>query len=214
MREEIAEMVYPIFRQGLRLRERLKRGNEKLNFADEQAELKRRLRTPHEALAVPAFGGDGDVFLGLRYALACWLDEVFILDSPWQKEWNERKIEEALYGSNERAYKFWEQARRAESRLDSDAVEGFYLCVMLGFRGDLRDEPAQLQDWRESVETQLNQGQAGSWQGPPELPLPPTNVPPLRGKDRLRWLLMAVAVVLGCSIVAIAFTAVSRLGGA
>src|SRR4051794_17453905 len=166
MREEIAEMVYPIFRQGLRLRERLKRG-EKLNFADEQAELKRRLRAPHEALAVPAFGGDGDQFLGLRYALTCWVDEGFILDSPWQKEWTDRKIEESLYGSNERAYKFWEQARRAESRADADALEGFYLCVMLGFRGDLRDEAGQLQDWRESVETQLNQGQAGSWQGPP-----------------------------------------------
>jgi type VI secretion system protein ImpK len=213
MREEIAEMVYPIFRQGLRLRERLKRG-EKLNFADEQADLKRRLRTVHEAQAVPSFGGDGDQFLGLRYALACWLDEVFILDSPWQKEWTERKIEEALYGGNERAYKFWEQARRAESRSDTDALEGFYLCVVLGFRGDLRDEPAQLQDWREGVENQLNQGQAGSWPGPPELPLPPTNVPPLRGKDRLRWLLLAVAVVLGFSIVAVAFTAVSRFGGA
>jgi type VI secretion system protein ImpK len=213
MREEIAELVYPVIRQGLRLKERLKRG-EKLNMADEQAELKRRLRTPDEARAWPSFGGDGDQFLGLRYALACWLDEIFILDSPWKEEWNHSKVEETLYRSNDRAYTFWEQARRAESRADSEAVEGFYLCVMLGFRGDLRDEPDKLQDWREGVETHLNTGQASSWQGPPDLPLRPTDVPPLRGKDRLRWLLLAVAVVLGCSIVAVAFTAVSRFGGA
>jgi type VI secretion system protein ImpK len=212
IREELADVIYPVIRQGLRLKERLKRG-EKLSLSEEQGELKRRLRTANESMRWRSYGGDGDQFLGSRYALACWLDEVFILDSPWREDWNVRKVEEALYGSNDRAFKFWEQARQAQQRGDSDSLEVFYLCMMLGFRGDLRDEIHQLSDWRETFETQLNQGQASDWpEKPPELPLPPTNVPPLRGRERLRWLLLALAVVLGFSIMATTFSVFSRLG--
>ena len=72
-------------------------------------------------------------FLGVRYGLTCWLDELFILYSPWERLWNERKLEASLYGTNDRAWRFWEQARLAESRAGSSALEVFYLCVILGF---------------------------------------------------------------------------------
>ena len=42
-----------------------------------------------------------------------WLDELFILYSSWESAWNERKLEGSLYGSNDRAWRFWEQARIA-----------------------------------------------------------------------------------------------------
>ena len=35
-------------------------------------------------------------FLGVRYALACWLDDIFILDSVWREQWNANKMEYAL----------------------------------------------------------------------------------------------------------------------
>src|SRR5205807_5159764 len=81
----------------------------------------------------------GDRFLGVRYALACWLDEFFILNTPWEKKWNERKLEVELYGTNDRAWKFWRQAELALALPQDDAVEAFFLCVMLGFRGQYRD---------------------------------------------------------------------------
>jgi type VI secretion system protein ImpK len=211
MREEVARTVHPVFRHGLLARERLKRG-EKLRMADVQAELKGLLRAVPGAAERLSGRGHGEAFLGVRYALACWLDEVFILDSPWRDAWNEQKVETSLYGSNDRAWKFWEQARQAEVRSDADALEVLYLCVMLGFRGDLRDDPDRLHDWREGVEGQFRREQAHAWpEAPAELPLPPTDVPPLRGRERLRLLLLAFAVVAGFSIMAAAFSAARLL---
>src|SRR6266446_4029510 len=111
MREEIANLVHPVLTYGLRLKDRLERG-EALDFDAEQAALKGLLLGELEAKRVPEFGGQSadsasmarmsmggrrnpDHFLGIRYALACWLDELFILDSPWERAWNERKLEEA-----------------------------------------------------------------------------------------------------------------------
>src|SRR6266852_5305509 len=104
MREEIANLVHPVFVYGLRLKERLDLGES-------------------GSAARMSMGGrrSPEVFLGIRYALACWLDEVFILDSPWGRIWNERKIEEALYGTNDRAWFFWEQAQHAANRTGVDA---------------------------------------------------------------------------------------------
>ena len=36
--------------------------------------------------------------------------------------------------------KTWNTVRNAESRSGTDALEVFFLCVMLGFRGDKREE--------------------------------------------------------------------------
>src|SRR5262249_62306200 len=108
-----------------------------------------------------------EAFLGIRYALVCWLDEIFILDSPWASEWNERKLEEGLYGTNDRAWKFWEQARKAEARPGTDALEVYYLCVVLGFRGDLRNAPERLAGWRNTIESRIAKGQGQERQGPP-----------------------------------------------
>src|SRR5437868_4838997 len=133
MRDEIADLVHPVLSYGLQVKERLER-KEPLDLGTEQAALKGLLLTELEARRLVDFGGEvgsetrsggmsradmgrrgSEAFLGIRYALACWLDELFILDSPWGREWNERKLEASLYGSNDRAWAFWEQARRAET---------------------------------------------------------------------------------------------------
>jgi type VI secretion system protein ImpK len=198
MRKETADLVYPIFRQGLRIMERVRRG-ERLNMRTEQGELRRMFRMPAGAQNGPA-PHRGDDFQGVRYPMACWLDEVFILDpeSPWRTEFADESMEATLFqGSRLRAELFWEQARLAQTQGDLDALEVFYLCVMLGFRGDLREDLPKLQDWREAVEDQVGQAQATEWPDkPPELPLEETYVPPLRARDRLRWLALGFALVV------------------
>jgi type VI secretion system protein ImpK len=192
----MADLVGPIFRQGLRIKERLRRG-EKLNFAAEQAVLKQLFKMP-----TPVDLPD-TAFLGARYPVACWLDEVFIeeKDSPWRQEWNENKIEFAQFHRALRFDLFWDQATLAEGEGNIDALEVFYLCVMLGFRGRLRDDHKRLLDWRESVEHMIGQGRATEWpEKPPEVPLPPTDVPPLRGGERLRWLLLSYSVIVGLAV--------------
>jgi len=198
MRQEIADIVFPVFTEALRLRDRLENG-EALEMAAEQAALRSRLKTAAEAQRWPDYGGDGERFLGMRYALTCWLDEIFILDSPWATQWNENKLEVSLYQTEpQRAWRFWVQAKMAQSRAVPDALEVFYLCVMLGFRGEGPEAPETLAGWREAAEAQINRGQGQTWPGPQELK-PEGDSQPRRGRDRLRraaLALVAVAAIL------------------
>jgi type VI secretion system protein ImpK len=192
MQRELENLTGPVLRYGLRLWQRLGLGDP-LDLAAEQAALKGLLRGPLDAAPAPGPRGDGDAFLGSRYALACWLDELFI-DSPWSRTWRECKLEEALFGTNDRAWKFWAQSRLAQARAEDDALETYFLCVKLGFRGELRDQPDRLAEWCEATEAILNRKRAGNWPAPPELP-PGTDVAPLRGRKRLRTALLLLGAV-------------------
>jgi type VI secretion system protein ImpK len=208
MRKETAELIHPILRQGLRLKERLRQG-EKLDRRDEQTELKRLFR-----LTEGSVPDAPDAYLGVRYPLACWLDEIFIVDpdSPWKSEWRDETMEFGLFRKRDRAHLFWEQARQVEARGDVDALEVYYLCAMLGFRGDLRDQLNVLLDWREAAEVHIVQARPRDWpEKPAELPLPETHVPPLRTRERLRWMLLSGAALLGLTILVTAALVVVRL---
>jgi type VI secretion system protein ImpK len=228
MRDEIARLVHPVLDRGLELRQRLLRGERPVLYA-EQAILKGLLLTEEEAQRLVDFGGEPEVrpvnrarttsdvgvqetdpqFLGVRYALVCWLDEVFVLDSPWESQWNERKLEGALYGTNDRAWQFWEQARRAESRPGTDALEVFYLCVMLGFRGELREDPEKLGAWIAGTRGRL--ARPPEWTPPPSAD-PPTDVPLLRGRQSLQRMVFLGGLVLLLVIPVLAFFLVQQLG--
>lgn len=222
MRDEIANLVHPVLTYGLRLRDRLEAG-EKPSLELEQAVLKGMLLSELEAQRYSDFGGDVErdvarndeeaapLFLGIRYALVCWLDELFILYSPWEAAWNEHKLEAALYGTNDRAWKFWQQARLAESRPGGDALEAFYLCVMLGFRGELRESPEQLRLWTAAAQAQVTRNRAGGWTPPPGIE-PPTYVPPLRGRDKLQRMVLVSGMTLLVLIPIVVFFLVRRLG--
>jgi len=203
MRDDLAEIVYPTVAYALQVRASLKRG-EDLNMVAVQSELRTLLKTASEAQRWPEYGGDGDRYLGIRYGLTCWLDELFILDSPWETHWNERKLEESLYGSNERAWKFWFQAKLAQARPGLDTLEGFYLCVMLGFRGEGPEKPDTVATWRDAVESQLARVHNQPWPGPQELQ-PELNARPRRAKDRLRGLLIGVIGLVALIIPAMTF---------
>jgi type VI secretion system protein ImpK len=229
MQEEVANLVHPVLTYGLRLRERLEAGESPV-LEVEQAALKGLLLSESEARRLPTFGGDappvvlpaaerapehgrreGGQFLGIRYALVCWLDELFTLDSPWEARWTEWKLEAALYGTNDRAWRFWEQAEAAEIRPEGDALEVFFLCVMLGFCGELREEPDRLSAWVTATQARLVQARGQDWAAPPELD-PPVHVPPLWDQERLQRLLLAGGVALLLLLPVATFVLVRRLG--
>lgn len=231
MRDEIADLVHPVLYYGLQLRERLDQG-EPPDLHTEQAHLKRLLLTEMEAKRSIDYGGEpgaetrmgsirpvptaetrrgGEAFLGVRYALVCWLDEVFI-NSPWEREWNERKLEVALYGTNDRSWAFWEQARRAEARPGTDSLEVFFLCVMLGFRGEMREDPGRLQTWVSTAQTRIAKGQGQEWPQPPELE-PQTYVPPRHGRERLQRMVLSVAAFVLVAVLVLTFYVMNRFLG-
>ena len=125
----------------------------------------------------------------VRYALACWLDEVFVLDPVWGSRWNEHKLEVSIFGTNDRAWMFWEKARLASGRTETDILEVYYLCVMLGFRGELREDPEKLQAWSVVARGQIEKGPGQGWAAPPELD-PPASVPPLKGQEALQTMMV------------------------
>jgi type VI secretion system protein ImpK len=235
MREEYANLVHPVFTYALRLKERLERG-ERPNIESEQMTLKGLLMSENEAKRWIEFGGQGDSlammrhgeslrmtagsagrrsadqFLGIRYALACWLDEIFTLkDSPWEAQWADRTLETALYGSRDRAWMFWDQAQLAERRPGSDALEVFYLCVMLGFRGELREDPDKLKRWADAIGARIGKEQSKEWPQPPELEVP-SYVPPLYGRERFQRMVVVGAVVTLSVIPILAFFLVRHVG--
>jgi type VI secretion system protein ImpK len=163
----------------------------------------------------PEPGGEAaprpEAFLGIRYLLTCWLDELFILYSPWSGSWNERKLEVTLYGSNDRAWRFWQQAQLAESRPTTDALEAAFLCVMLGFRGDQQDSPEKLRAWVATNQARLTRLRDEDWPQPPELD-PTTNVPPLRAREGFQRVVYFGAIVTLLLIPVVAFLIVLQFG--
>jgi type VI secretion system protein ImpK len=210
---DIANLVHPIVDYGLSLRTRLEAGAP-LNLSDEQTALKTLLLTERQAQRWPEYAGsDGPTlgaearsFLGIRYALACWLDELFIRYSPWADAWSQHTLEEALYGTTDGSRQFWRQASAAQARASADSLEVFYLCVMLGFRGEFAEAPEKLRGWISETKAQLATGQATSRQPPSDME-PATHVPPLKGRQKLSRLILLGGVTLLVIIPLVVFIA-------
>jgi type VI secretion system protein ImpK len=208
MQDHIANLVHEVLIHGLRLRERADAG-EPVDLENEQATLKKLVLEPR-AQGWADYAGEGpspdksilgtaaglrrssDQFLGIRYALVCWLDEIMI-DSPLRDAWNDRKLETELYGTNMRAEEFWRQAKKAEAKLGSDAAEVYFLCSMLGFRGEMGGNLEELHARVSAVQTRI--GRAAEPPVPPEREAA-TFVPPRRGRERMQTMVLVWAAVL------------------
>lgn len=217
MREQLANLVNPILRTGLRLRDEWSRGAGPPFDAGREL-LIQAFRDLYGTMTVPTAAASGlkdasmfeldltggdeaaaarkptiEPYLGPGYPLVCWADELFTLNSPVAAAWNERKFEAEFYTTNDRAWRFWRQARMAAERPTDDDLEVFYLCAVLGFRGEWVDEPDQLRAWLGATRDRLVKGLRKEWAGPPALDVP-ARVPPRYGKDRLRRMALAVGI--------------------
>jgi len=231
MQDEMANLVFPVFTYGLQIKDLLDQGRD-MSIEEVQSNIKGMLLSETEARRWVDYGGDADAvtatggygaldaaerererekFLGVRYALVCWLDELFILESAWSTSWNEQKLEAVMYETNDRAWKFWEQAQRAEKRPTRDGLEAFFLCVMLGFRGEYAEDPARLDNWVSAARAHLNRGLSEDWPYPPELE-PPIHVPPRHGRARLQKMVFRGGMVLLIALPFIVAFLIQQLG--
>ena len=137
MTPHFGELIHPVLNYALDLKQRLRNG-EKPDLIAEQRILVERLRFDSAVRRMVDYVDDGGNFLGARYALTCWIDELFIVNSSWADEWKEKVLEMDLYGTRARVWKFWEPAEialrqpRAPLALVSpglDAVETSFLCA-------------------------------------------------------------------------------------
>jgi type VI secretion system protein ImpK len=214
MNKELSAIVYKVISYALDVKDRLDR-TESLNIRDEHQTLASMVRADGEGRRIGDYMGDG-VFLGARYALACWVDELFIIhcQPPWADQWKEKTIEDELFHSALAATKFWEQADIALQRPGAartvaspgiDTIETFFLCVVLGFRGNHWDNIPKVREYVQDMRSHLTRSKA--WQPPRDLGVK-TNVDPLLGRAALR---KAVAVYGSIALgVLLALLALSR----
>ncbi len=192
MNKPFARIVYKVLSQSLDIKDRLDRG-ESPDIEAVRQQLIALIRSESEGRRLPDYIGDG-VFLGVRYALACWVDELFIIhcQPPWADDWKERTLEYELFGTNVAATKFWEQADivlrhpgapRTATQPGLDAVETFFLCTVLGFRGTYFDNLGKVREYVEEMRPMLTR--PSGWQPPRDRGVQ-TNVSPLVGRETLR----------------------------
>jgi len=212
MKETTSQYVYPVINYALQLEKLVQEGKTGLEIDAEQASLRSYLLTEDAARQDPDFGGSSihirpgepgrrtaDGFLGIRYLLTCWLDEVFMLNTPWHA-W--KSMEWDLYHSNDGGSKFWDQVKMAEGRSNSAPLEVALLLSMLGFRGIYRDSPDEL------IKPRVNQSLSSDFQLPDGID-PDKNVPRRRGREKHERMVLAWMGVILISIFVVALLAVS-----
>jgi type VI secretion system protein ImpK len=201
MRDQAANLVHSVLEYGLQLRDRLE-GGTPVHLDEAQTVLKKMLLMDWQAESAPgpAHGSsankrfptkDEATQYRIRYLLTCWLDELFIRYSPWTDVWTQRKLEMALYSTSDGNWKFWQHAEQAEAESDNDSLEVCHLCVLLGFQGQRTDQ-TEMRGWLGATQERLARHRC-AWQPPAALE-PPTHVPPLRGRERLRRVVLVSAM--------------------
>jgi type VI secretion system protein ImpK len=206
MRPQLANLIHPFFRNALQLHKQWIEGAEpnfELGRSVLQSEFEELLRRFPQRVS-PTRSNPNQIFLGIAYPLACWVDELFTLDSRWAREWNERKFESEYYGSNDRAWRFWEQARLAAESTPSDELEIFFLCVAQGFRGEWVDNPDLLNTWTAATWDRLKVELSQKWVGPTQL----ATLGPALPRTAESGLMRMMVIATGVTIIAIPLIAV------
>ena len=140
-----------------------------------------------------------DDVAAVKYALAAFVDEV-ILSAEWagRDSWGDDPLQLHFFGTYLAGEGFFQKLDelRAQGKTRAGALEVYYLCLVLGFRGKYGvTGEERLQALRKVMQSELERGQAGNprelsphWQ-PADGPAPHAHALP-------RWIVYACAVVL------------------
>jgi type VI secretion system protein ImpK len=196
MTPEFAKAVDPVFLHVFGLLDRLGRG---VQPSPEEERLRvRGLIDQADAI----WGHTPDAELA-KYAIVAWIDEMLVAEAPWQGSewWKNNSLEWEYFKTQDRSEQFYVKAKEASSLRRKDALEVFYVCVVMGFRGLYRDLnraasfsevlqlPPDLDTWarQAAMSIQLKLGR------PPisEVSVPIEGAPPLNGPFSLIWASLA-----------------------
>lgn len=188
MTPKFAKAVDPVFIRVLGLLERIARG-------ENPSPQNERARIRDDLLHAEAVAGKGEEWQLAKYALVCWIDEVLI-DAPWEGRtwWPNNILEFEAFHSSVAFERFYHQAGKASTLDGKDALEVFYLCVVLGFRGFYRDPeaaalkaqaaglPPNLEAWVRQMSMAIRRGERPPIESTNQLA---RRAPPLEGQPLL-----------------------------
>ena len=206
MTPPFSKAVDPIFLYVLDLLDRIER-NEMPVVSDERVRIRARIDQAEAQL------GQREDWNLAKYALVAWIDDLLI-EAPWEGRtaWENRPLEVELFGRREAYSAFYSKAVDASALTKKDALEVFYVCVVLGFRGLYRDAsgvslaqqlgmPADVELWAKKTAMAIHLAQGR----PPiaETPREGDGGPPLEGKfnliamSLLCFMLLSAALLMG-----------------
>jgi type VI secretion system protein ImpK len=204
MTPEFAQAVDAIFLYVLDLLERIER-NESPQVSEERIRIR-----GHIDQAEARLGKRKDWELA-KYALVVWTDDVLI-NAPWdgRKWWEENVLEVEVFNTRESFTVFYTKAEEAAQLSKKEALEVFYVCVVLGFQGLYRDPstatmaeqlglPDNLESWARNTAMAIRLGQGR----PPitEITRPGQGAPPLEGKFNLVGMTLASVVLAALTVI-------------
>ncbi len=133
MKPTFSKNIDPIFLHVLELLERIG-SNESPDPGEERARIRARLDAAEQHV------GQTEEWQLTKYAIVAWVDEMLI-DAPWDGAdwWREQPLEFEIFRSAVAFSGFYEKAEQASQLTRKDALEVFYICVVLGFRGMYKD---------------------------------------------------------------------------
>ncbi len=132
MTPEFAQPVNRVLDAVLELVDRIER-HERPDLVEE----KKLIRMDLDALNSSSSKGSGqrsEDFDLARRALIYWVDEVLTMA---QADWKDMTLEFDYFAEKNRAWRFYEYGERAARSSSSDVIETWYLCLVLGFEGDI-----------------------------------------------------------------------------
>jgi type VI secretion system protein ImpK len=209
MTPKLAQAVDPIFLHVLNLLDRIA-DNQQPSAPDEQMRIRALL---DQAEAIVGAGHEWDL---AKYALVSWIDEVLV-DAPWDGSdwWSNQVLEVELFKTRLCSEQFYVRAQEASTLSSRDALEVYYVCVILGFRGLYRDPhlaemlveslglPADVETWAKQVSMSIRLGQ-----GRPPLATSGRELrtaSPLRTKAAVVWPWVIAVMLLTCNLVGLWF---------
>jgi type VI secretion system protein ImpK len=205
MTPNFAQAVDPIFLYVLALLDRISK-DAKPKPQEERARIRALIDEAEARL------GSGTEWELAKYGIVSWIDEMLV-DAYWdgREWWSNNVLEIELFNTRECNEKFYVKAQQASTVSGRDALEVFYVCVILGFRGLYHNMeadsviapslnlPFSLVEWAKQTALSVRLGQ-----GRDALSTPTSEIhgaPPLRSRSNVVWpwlvtVLSAAAAVL------------------
>ncbi len=133
MSPEFATLVNPVFDMVLELVDRIEQ-NDRPDLNEEKKLIRQDL---DKFLAASAGKSERQAqeYELARRVLTYWVDEVLTNAIP--SEWKGMTVEFDNFGERNRAFRFYEFGERDARNGSTDLVETWYLCLVLGFEGDI-----------------------------------------------------------------------------
>jgi len=131
MTPRFAKAVDPVFAYVLDLFDRIDRGQQ-VNPLEEKARIAAHLQTAGTMLSEAE-----EWARYAKYALIAWIDSELATVREWEGRdwWLANSLEIDYHGQGLANHDFYARANEAGRLASKDALEVFYICVVLGFRG-------------------------------------------------------------------------------